>query len=250
MPALLIVCNWKMYFFYKQAHTWLSTHQSDLVQLTKQTNKHVILCPSYDALGEIAKLLDAKTIALGAQDCAAHINGPYTGQVSAQSLKELGCSYVLIGHSETRGAHKGTIEASVLKATCALEQNLTPIVCIGESEEKYKAGTSLKFIEEQVRPILELSKRYSGQQFIIAYEPIWSIGTSIVPKNAYIESVFTYIISRAKKIGLQRAPLLLYGGSVDEVSAPTLKQVVHLGGFLIGKASTDFQKLKKIVQLV
>lgn len=250
MAASLIICNWKMYLSYQEAVHWVKTNTQELKELLYHKPHRLVVCPSYDVLGALKDALPAPHVFLGAQDCAAHLNGPYTGQVSARSLKELGCAYTIIGHSETRKNLKGTIEASALKTKCAFDQDITPVVCIGESEDKYKAGTSLKLLEEQMRPLLALSLRYSQKQLVIAYEPLWSIGTGIVPENAYLEEVFAYIAKRSQKMGLQRAPLLLYGGSVDETNAATLKAVPLLSGFLIGKASTDFQKLKKIVQLI
>ncbi len=250
MPAL-IIGNWKMYLNYTESVAWFAKHSNELQILQQQRGHTLIICPSYDSLSSIASTIQPRKLALGAQDCSAYANGPYTSQVSAQSLKEIGCSYVLIGHSETRKNLKGTIEASLLKTKQALAHDLTPIICIGESQDKYKAGTTLKFIEEQIRPILELYKiNHPEKQLVIAYEPMWSIGTGVIPSNEHLETVYSYLIKRASKIGIQRAPLLLYGGSVDEANISTLKKVPQINGYLIGKASTDFQKFKKIVELI
>lgn len=249
MTASLIVGNWKMYLSYHQAVAWLTTHKDELNILIKDTHHQLVFCPSFDALGSTITSVTRTNIKIGAQDCSAYAAGPYTGQVCAQSLKEIGCSYVIIGHSETRKSIKNSTQLSVLKTALAYENNLTPIVCVGETKDKYLAGTGLKVIEEQLRPVLETYKTQT-KELIIAYEPIWSIGTGMIPETAYLNSIYSYIIKRCSKMGIQRVPLLLYGGSVDETTILKLRDVPLIQGYLIGKASTDFQKLKKIVKLV
>ncbi len=279
MAVSLIVGNWKMYLSYHQSVAWLNSHKDELDILMKDTHHQLVLCPSFDALGASINMLEPlppspeamadrqltpnsplilsdlrsksyRRIRIGAQDCSAHKEGPYTGQVCAQSLKEIGCSYVIIGHSETRKGIKNSTQLTVQKTTLSYENNLIPIVCVGETKDKYLAGTGLKVIEEQLRPLLEIYKKQNERELIIAYEPIWSIGTGIIPDTEYLNSVYSYIIKRCSKMGIQRVPLLLYGGSVDEATILKLRHVSLIQGYLIGKASTDFQKLKKIVKLV
>lgn len=261
MASSLIICNWKMYFHHSQAVAWFKMHQEELSTLMSSSLHHMVICPSYDAIAPIANIQSLHSpkglvgkngfnkISIGAQDCSAYNEGPYTSQVSAQSLKEIGCSYVIIGHSETRKNQKDTTETSVLKTIQAYEHNLTPIVCIGETRDKYTAGSTLNVLEEQVRPLLELYKKYT-KNLVIAYEPVWSIGTNQIPDNEHLERVYDYILRKCARLEIQRIPLLLYGGSVDEEVISRLKAVPEIQGFLIGKASTDFQKLKKIVKLV
>ena len=129
-----------------------------------------------------------------------------------------------------------------------IKYNITPIVCIGESKEEFDQGKTFSILEEQLAPIEKILQTHqSATAILIAYEPIWSIGTGIIPENTYLEKVFTHIKNLASEHLNQHSIRLLYGGSVDSQTSTTLKKVGLIEGFLIGKASTDFQELKKIV---
>lgn len=250
MPPSFVIANWKMYFTHTQSVAWMHQHQHELTVLLKETHHNILICPSYESIASLAH--SAKTIpglAIGAQDCSAHKEGPYTGQVSAQSLKELGATYVLAGHSETRHNFKNSNEITLHKMLEAFAYNLVPIVCIGEARDKYQAGTTLNVIEEQIRPVLEAYKLHN-KEMMIAYEPIWAIGTAQVPDRDHLEKVYQYVHMKCARMGIERLPRLLYGGSVDELNVQALSKIAAIDGFVIGKASTDFQKFKKIVQSI
>lgn len=249
MPYL-IVGNWKMYFTYAQAVAWARQHQEDLQSLVRETEHKLVLCPSYEAISDIYKIIKTTGVAIGGQDCAPHDRGAYTGQVSATSLKQIGCSYCIIGHSETRLYQHVDNKMVAHAAEQALKNGLTPIVCVGEHKDQYEAKETFHVIAEQLAPVLLMYKNYEGERLCIAYEPVWAIGTGKVPHNTYLHDVYEFIKSLFTEVGLQRTPLLLYGGSVDPQTIEQLCKVPQIEGFLIGRASTDFKTLKKIVKLV
>jgi triosephosphate isomerase len=233
-----IIGNWKMYLSYNQVKAFFT--ENNLGELKKHT---LILCPSFDSLSQTNQFLKNSQIKLGAQDCSAFKPGAYTGQIFAQSLKELGCNYCIVGHSETRKYYHITNEEVAQKALQAVAADLIPIICIGESKEEYQQQKTIKVLEEQLKPILALKEQIKNKQIMMAYEPVWSIGTNIVPDNEYLEKIFSYLKEALKSFKV----ILIYGGSVDNTSIKTIKQVSLIQGFLIGRASTDFQELKKIV---
>ena len=178
-------------------------------------------------------------IKLGAQDCAPELTGAYTGQVSASSLKELGCDYCIIGHSEQRNHQSDGIIAD--KAQVLISQGITPIICVGETHEQREALQTNQVIKNQLESILKLNM--NNLQPIIAYEPIWAIGTGILPTNTQIIKAIDFIKSCFESTDMR----MIYGGSITSETSEALKEIENLDGFLIGKASTDIQELEKIV---
>lgn len=241
------VANWKAYFTPNQAYQWAKSHKEALGTLSK--NSPIIICPSFDALSIVAQEIKGTPTYLAAQDCSAHHAGPYTGQVLSTSLKEIGCTYCIIGHSEVRQEYHETPAQIAAKACLLLDNGITPIICIGETAHDYDLNRGAQAIEQQLTPILTAIKKenHALKTIAIGYEPLWAIGTSIVPKSSYLAQQLEAI----KRLCNQHLPdyqaLLLYGGSIDETNALTFKNIPLLDGILIGHASTDFQKLQKIV---
>lgn len=247
-----IIGNWKMYFSYKQAMQWANQHLESLEELAQSTQNTIALCPSFESLEPLSSSFKNISIGLGAQDCSDHALGAYTGQVAAQSLAEIGCSHCIIGHSEKRQfGHEGNDQIAQ-KMIQLIKSGITPIVCIGESKEEFDQGKTLSVLEKQLAPIGKALQEQAqpATSLFIAYEPIWSIGTGITPENTYLEEIFTHIQKLTSSYPNQHSIRLLYGGSVTSQTSVTLKKVGLIEGFLIGKASTDFQELKKIVLLL
>lgn len=228
---LIYIANWKTYLSHNQAIAWCRNNAQGLENLT--TKADLIICPNFTALAQIQPFLD--TTALGAQNCSAFEPGAHTGDVNAGSLKEVGVSYCIVGHSECRKQNNETPEMVAQKVIRLLEVGITPILCVSD---EFKA---------ELQPVLEMLKE--NTHLIIAYEPISAIGTGNTADNATIEAV----IGSIKREFQTKAPTvslsLVYGGSVSPESIQKLKTISCLDGFLIGKASTDFQKLKNIVEL-
>lgn len=244
----IVVGNWKMYLTYNQAQEWLDNHFNDLVALASETDNEIALCPSFDALPSFCKGFADSRIAVGAQDCSRNASGAYTGETSARSIMELGCTYSIVGHSERRTYNRETSEIVAQKAHMAFYADITPIVCIGETHEERDAGNTQKVLESQLTPVISmLNVNDITKPFCIAYEPVWAIGSGRTATIEQLNETFGIIASALKNTPSSSSIRLLYGGSVNGTSAPELAKTSMLSGFLVGKASTDFQELKKIV---
>jgi len=250
----LYIANWKMNSSFEQSLAFCTHNKTALLQLSMRPDTKLVLCPSFPALYSISQLFTNSSLSIGAQNCSEHMQGAYTGQVDALSLAQVGCTYCIIGHSESRAYCGETNEQIGKKITCLREQNIIPIICIGETKIDYEQGKTFALLEQQLRPIVEALTRktltsevHTNNYYLIAYEPIWAIGTGNTPSVEYLTKVFSWI----REYCVQHLPAkpiqLLYGGSVDENDAATLKKISGIDGFLIGSASLDFQKLQKIV---
>jgi triosephosphate isomerase len=201
----------------------------------------------YTLLGLAKSRFDLKKINLGAQNFSVQdINsGPYTGSISINMLKDLKCKYVIIGHSELRA--KGETNLIIkTKIKYALEKNLKIILCVGENLMQYKANKSFQIVKNQLKLVLPKNKK-DLRNIIIAYEPIWSIGTGIIPQNKYLNNFFNKISNYLKK-DFKFSISLLYGGSV---SSKNIKQFVNINkcnGFLIGGASLKSKNFIDIIK--
>lgn len=210
-----------------------------------QESTRLVICPSFLALGLFSPLAREKKFALGAQDCSPYSNGPHTGDVDALSLKQIGCTYCIVGHSERRQIYKETPELVAQKVAQLQLNRLTPIVCVGESAEEKEAGTTLQVLEKQLAPVLTVSASTQGS-LMIAYEPVWAIGSDKKPTADELAAIVRHI--KAFNATIMHAPIsVLYGGGVTADTLPAIKKVPGIGGVLIGSASTDFQSLQKIV---
>lgn len=227
------IANWKSYFTYHQSLAWLQDYDDELGVLTKENT--IILCPDFLTLAELRS--KNATITFGAQTCSSYGLGAYTGEISAQSLSELGIIYCIVGHSERRRLFYETLDESARKIGMLFRNAITPILCVSDD---YK--TELNHIFSNM--IID----FSAHQCIIAYEPISSIGTGFVPSSEKIATTLDLIKQEIIRFFPENSFLLVYGGSVSSLTIQELKTIKLLDGFLIGKASTDFQELKKIVE--
>lgn len=235
----IIVANFKMYFSHDQTLRFIKEHDVSIFK------KHeLVICPSFDSLSDAKQLLQKSSIKLGAQDCSSFESGAYTGQVSARSLREIGCSYCIVGHSETRSYFKLTDNDVAEKVAQLVHENITPIICIGETQHEYAQQQTMSILDKQLKPILNMINQMKSMTLCIAYEPIWSIGTGVIPPNEHLHTVYQHL---EKQLGKKDSIRLLYGGSINEKNIQAVKLIPGIQGFLIGKASTDFQELKKIV---
>jgi len=252
MPQKIVVGNWKMQLPFDDAYLWVKQNHDKLIEMADSVDAQIVLCPSFDALSAIAHLLADGPVALGAQDCSAFRFGAYTGQVSATSLAQIGCHYCIIGHSERRQYNHETDQEIADKMERLFKQGITPIACIGETKQAYEDKKTEEALTAQLKPLFARIKTlpYSQMPIIIAYEPIWSIGTGIIPEQNYLETIFHWLNQQCTAHLPKKQPYaLLYGGSVNDENIQVIKQTPGLSGLLIGSASIDFQKLNNIVYL-
>lgn len=199
---------------------------------TINTKNKVILCPTFLNI----PLFNNESIDLGAQDVSCTNNGSYTGEISARDLKSFDVKYTIVGHSERRKNQKETNEEITLKVKELLSNDITPILCVGETKEE--KGYAKEVIRKQLENILNIENK---NRIIIAYEPVWSIGTGILPENNEIEEMITYIKE------LLPNNYVLYGGSVSDENIDNLNSISSIDGYLIGGLSLKVDKLKNLI---
>ncbi|MCF7799588.1 triose-phosphate isomerase [Candidatus Babeliales bacterium] len=248
----LFVANWKMNFNINQEFNFATHNYDDLIKLSEDSNTTIILCPSFLSLYDLNKIFKETKINIGAQDCSPHSKGPYTGQISAESLSFTECKYCIIGHSERREFNK-EIDAEIAKKFMQLiNHKISPILCIGEKLQEYKENKTLDILKYQLEKIFNVINTEIISQnlpIIIAYEPIWAIGSGSTASIDYLENIFTWLKIQIENLEKKINCKLLYGGSISPDNAKSLKSVKLIDGFLIGKSSLDFQEFKKIVEL-
>ena len=199
----------------------------------------VLLCPPATLLAPVAAALAGSGAALGGQDCAASQGGAHTGDIAAAMLADLGCRYVIVGHSERRAGHGETDPVVRSKAEAALAAGLTPILCVGETAAERAAGKTLATVRRQVEGSAPAG---AGARVVVAYEPVWAIGTGRTPTPddiAEVHAALRRLLPRAR---------LLYGGSVTPDNAGVLMGVAHVQGALVGGASLDAEAFERICQ--
>jgi len=247
LPSYTVVANWKMYLLPEQTVAFIEHNYKPLAELAT-TNHTIVLCPSFEALFMVKHAANDLPLAIGAQDCSAYAHGAYTGQVAAASLKQLGCGYCIIGHSETRKLSHQSDTLIAEKMAQLFAHDITPIICVGETKQEREHGTTAQVLQRQLAPIVaELTARKDAKKLHIAYEPLWAIGSGTVAHAEQITDAFATITDCMQTAMRQHAINLLYGGSVTGDNVKALTSVHNLGGFLVGSASTDFQAFKKIV---
>lgn len=233
-----IVANWKMNTARAQAVALVNALKAKAGQGSPHFD--LVICPPFVWLADCASLVAGSAMGLGAQDCHAAEKGAYTGDISAPMLKELGCSYVILGHSERRQHHQ---ESSILvkeKATQAIKNGLVPIICVGEVEAERAIGQQEVIVARQ----LDQSIPDTGR-FYIAYEPVWAIGTGKPPSLEDIRIMHDFIRNR---IDPSRGVAILYGGSVKVSNAREILATKNVDGVLVGGASLDAEEFWGIAQ--
>lgn len=243
----LIAGNWKMNAGGRDACA-LAVAVADAAR--KATHVDVVVCPPYTALAATAhELFEAKSAAmLGAQNMHPEPAGAFTGEISAPMLIDSGATWVILGHSERRQHFGETDELVARKVAAAIRSELRPIACVGETLEEREAGKTLEVVERQVRALLDdLAKRPGFG--VIAYEPIWAIGTGKVARPEDAEEVHAMIRGLLTSIGEEFAQTtrILYGGSVKADNAEGLLAQPNIDGALVGGASLDAAGFGKII---
>tara|TARA_Y100000590_G_scaffold468550_1_gene651680 strand:- start:377 stop:1105 length:729 start_codon:yes stop_codon:yes gene_type:complete len=234
----LIIANWKMNFFYKNASIFCKKLISK-----KNINCKFIICPPFPLILPLSSKY--KKIDFGAQDCHFEKSGPYTGDVSVSMIKNINCKYVIIGHSERRQNHFEDGIVLKKKLQSVINENLTPIFCIGENIKIRKNGKTKNFLLNQLRKSLP---KNNIKKIIIAYEPIWAIGTGKTPTIEEISDINIYIKKIISKINPSyNKTRILYGGSVNKRNAVDFLNNSNIDGLLVGGASLNFNSFYSIL---
>lgn len=244
MRRKLAAGNWKM-----NGDNGLLTELETLARgQSDKTDKapQIVICPPHTLLGQAAAKMQDSSIEIGGQDCHTQTKGAFTGDIAASMIAETGATHVIVGHSERRDGHGETNETVCAKAQAAWAAGLTAILCIGESEAERAGDQTLAIIAAQLQA--SLPDGATATNTVVAYEPIWAIGTGKVPTLDQI--IETHDMLRAeliKRLGAEGSQIrLLYGGSVKPSNAAEIFQAENVDGALVGGASlkaTDFQPI-------
>lgn len=233
----LIAGNWKMNGLSKEGVA-LAGELARRMKAGPDRAFDMAVCPPFTLIGAVVQAVSGAGIAVGGQDCHAKPKGAHTGDVSAAMLADLGCSYVIVGHSERRTDHRETDAVVAAKAQAAIEVGLTVILCIGETEAERDAGRTLDVVKRQLDGSLPTSA--SAERVVIAYEPVWAIGTGRTPTTPEVAEVHARIRALlADRLGRNAAERLrvLYGGSMKPSNARELLVLADVDGGLVGGAS-------------
>jgi len=199
-----------------------------------------IVCPPFPYLAEIARVAAGTRVAVGAQNQSAFAGGAHTGEVSAAMLRDVGCSWVIVGHSERRSFHGEQDDQVADKARAALAAGLGVIACVGETLAEREAGETRQVIGRQLKPLLTVLSERPLAEMMVAYEPVWAIGTGRTATPEQAGEVHAAIRSMMLAAGVgSQAVRILYGGSVKPDSAGTLLALPDIDGALVGGASLD-----------
>ena len=246
MPKKIVAGNWKMNTSLEDAKQLAKSLKENSLQ---DTSSKLVVCPPFVWIHAVSEILRDTNISVGAQNCAASASGAFTGEVSASMLKELGVEYVILGHSERRAMFGDTDAVILEKCKQALAADLQIIFCCGETLAEREAGKLENVLTTQLSTVLKGIDQLTSANLVIAYEPVWAIGTGLTATPEQAESAHGFIRNLlveilGNEVGLEIS--LLYGGSCNATNAASLFEKDNIDGGLIGGASlksTDFLKI-------
>ncbi|HHY13862.1 MAG: triose-phosphate isomerase [Clostridium sp.] len=236
MRKPIIAGNWKMNNNIKDTQELLK----GIKKAALDESVEVVVCPPYISLYEASKILDSTKIGIGAQNMHWEDKGAYTGEISPFMLKEIGCKYIIIGHSERRQYFGETDEMVNLKVKSALDNQMVPIICVGEDMEQREKGQTVVVVSEQVKKGISGLTPKQALSIVIAYEPIWAIGTGMSSKGEDANKVAQFIRDIIKDLFGERISekvRILYGGSVNPNNIKEYMSQSDIDGALVGGAS-------------
>src|SRR5688500_9836772 len=236
MRRALIAGNWKMHGSRAENAELI---EALLLGLPGQTPVEIAVCPPSVYLWEVGRLLKSSNVALGAQSVCAESLGAFTGETSAAMLKDVGCTYVIVGHSERRAIYREDDSLVARKFLVAQSQGLIPILCVGETSDEREKGQTTQVVSRQLAAVLDVAGAGALRQAVVAYEPVWAIGTGKNATPAQAQEVHAHIRAEvAARDGNIAAGLrVLYGGSVKATNAKEIFAMPDVDGGLIGGAS-------------
>lgn len=249
----IVIANWKMQLNYRESMQLAEKLKNELPD-NYLAGREVVLCPSFSSLLLVGEMIRESNIKLGSQDIFWAEKGAFTGAESPQFLFDAGCRYSIIGHSERRTNLAETDEIVNKKIAGALFVGLTPILCVGETRTERESGRTDAVIISQIQKALTGIDLIPTEQLIIAYEPVWVIGSgrAVEPNEAEhaFGVIYQTLVDLLPKTILQNNIRLIYGGAVDGLSAPNFVKLKHFGGFLVGSASLKLEDFLAIIEKV
>jgi triosephosphate isomerase len=245
MRQPLVAGNWKMHGS-RAENAQLVSGLLDQLQPGKRAE--ILVCPPFPYLMDTARLLKDSGVALGGQSVCAEAQGAFTGEVSAAMLKDVGCSYVLVGHSERRQLYGESDNLVARKFVAAQSQGLVPVLCVGETLEEREADQTTAVVARQIEAVLAVSGVQSLARAVIAYEPVWAIGTGRTASPEQAQAVHAMIRAKVaeRDATIGGSVRILYGGSVKASNAQELFAMPDIDGGLVGGASLKADEFARI----
>ena len=241
---MFFIANWKMFSDFKSVNSIKKVIK--LSKNKKYKKAQIVYCPPYTLLDKFLKITKNSKIKIGAQNCHhSEKSGPFTGSINTDLIKSIGAKYVIIGHSENR-VLGDTNHIINLKIKSAIKKKLKIIFCIGETLKEKRNNKTNLILNSQI--INGLKNTKNNNNIIFAYEPVWSIGTGIVPKNKNLENQVAVIKKMITKFWKLKNPKIIYGGSVNIKNIDELKKISSINGFLIGGASQNAKNFIDIIK--
>lgn len=236
MREFLVAGNWKMNGSTAASEALIS---GIVAGVPAGSGFRLLVCPPFPYLASVSSQISGSAVALGAQNVSEHESGAFTGETAPSMLKDVGCDYVIVGHSERRAIYGETSEQVAAKFMAAQAAGITPILCVGETLEEREAGTTEKVIDEQLDAVLDTAGATVFAAAVIAYEPVWAIGTGMTATPQQAQDVHRHIRARLAEHDAELAEKvqILYGGSMKGENAPGLLSMPDIDGGLIGGAS-------------
>jgi triosephosphate isomerase len=244
----LIAGNWKMN---KTSADAVSLARELVAAVGTQPDVEIVICPPFTALEVVAKAIDGSLIKLGAQNMHFEASGAFTGEVSAPMLRAIFTTHVILGHSERRSLFGETDELVNKKLLAALKNQLRPILCVGESLAEREAGSTLRVVQTQTERGLEGVSKDQASTLIVAYEPVWAIGTGKVATTEQAQEVHAFIrglLTKHYGEAVAQKVRILYGGSMKPANAPELLAQKDIDGGLIGGASLESRSFVELIK--
>jgi len=244
----LIAGNWKMN---KTSADAVSLAREIVAAVGTQPDVDVVICPPFTAIEAVAGAVDGSLVKLGAQNMHFEPSGAFTGEVSAPMLRALFATHVILGHSERRALFGETDELVNKKVLAALKNQLRPILCVGESLAEREAGSTLKVVQTQLERGLDGVSKEMAASLVVAYEPVWAIGTGKVATTEQAQEVHAFIRGLLTKLfgePVSQRVRILYGGSMKPANAPDLLGQGDIDGGLIGGASLESRSFVELIR--
>lgn len=244
----LIAGNWKMN---KTSADAVSLARELVASVGSAPEVEVVICPPFTALEAVAKAIDGSLIKLGAQNMHFEASGAFTGEVSAPMLRAIFATHVILGHSERRALFGETDELVNKKVLAALKNQLKPILCVGETLAEREGGSTLKVVQTQTERGLEGVSKEQAATLVVAYEPVWAIGTGKVATTEQAQEVHAFIrglLTKHYGEAVSQKVRILYGGSMKPANAPELLAQKDIDGGLIGGASLEARSFTELVK--
>ncbi len=243
MRQKLIIANWKMNGDKTLFNSLLNDFTANISNL-----KTVVVCPPFIYIPLVEQRLAGSIMSLGAQDVSAYSEGAYTGEVAISMLQEFNCSYVIVGHSERRSYHNETDQLVADKFKLVLDSGLTPVLCVGETLEEHNKGQTEAVVLRQLNAVIDTVGIKAFSSAVIAYEPVWAIGTGKTATPEQAQQIHTFIRGKiAEQNEIVAAQLkILYGGSVNSTNAKQLFAMPDIDGGLVGGASLNSKEFSEI----